>query len=222
MVISTEFFRNQFKKEKALYLHKSHFFLTWKSQGVIFKQAIEQLERIFKIVDNYITEEKVDSLFEYEIIPKKIDLHLTKLVLYELETRNTDRTRLYKKTSYILSNLAGKKCRDLTPYQIAKCVKDTLIFAGDNCISNASDFLLKFKRKERKVEKSIVNYNLQLHAHNGSAFDTWNNLKNILCDEHIFDIIKIGKGIISLGDFNGYTQNNKKQFPKCISFLDVV
>ena len=29
--------------------------------------------------------------------------------------------------------------------QIEQCKNDTLVFEGDNCVSNSSDFLLKFK-----------------------------------------------------------------------------
>ena len=47
----------------------------------------------FKIVDNYITEENVKSLFEYIYTPKKIESHLTSFIVYDLETHNTDRAR---------------------------------------------------------------------------------------------------------------------------------
>ena len=73
--------------------------------------------------------------------------------------------------------------------------KDTLVFDGDNCVGKALDFLLKFKGEERKVKNKIVEYNLQLHAHNRSGFDTWIIINNLPCDKHIVDIIKNGKGI---------------------------
>ena len=75
-------------------------------------------------------------------------------------------------------------------------------------------FLLKFKEEDHKFNKEIVEYNLQLNAHNGSGFATWIISKNLLCDKHIVDIIKTGKGIISTKVFNGYIQNNKKQIPQ--------
>ena len=68
------------------------------------------------------------------------------------------------------------------------------------------------KDEERKVKNRIVEYNLQLHAHNGSDFDTWIKINNLLCDKHIVDINKNGKGIISLGVFNGYIYNGKNKF----------
>ena len=96
--------------------------------------------------------------------------------------------------------------------------KGTLVFDGDICVGNASDFLLKFKGEERKVKNKIVENKLQLHADNGSGIDTWIILNNLPCDKHIVEIIKKGKGLISMRIFNGYIQNNKKQSPQFLIF----
>ena len=66
------------------------------------------------------------------------------------------------------------------------------------------------KGEERKVEKKIVEYKFQLHAHNGSGSDTSILLNNLSCDKHIVYNIKNGKGIIGLKVFNGYIENIKK------------
>ena len=77
-------------------------------------------------------------------------------------------------TFYRFSNLAGRYNRDLSEYEIEECENDNFVFDGDDCITNALDFnLLKFKGDERKVENKNAEYHLQLHAHNGSGFDTW-------------------------------------------------
>ena len=75
-------------------------------------------------------------------------------------------------TFYRLSKIAGRYERDPTQEVLQKSIKDTIAFAGDNCINNALDFDLKLKEEERKVKNKIVDYNLQMHAHNGSGFDT--------------------------------------------------
>ena len=191
-------------RDSALHLYKNHFCLIWKSRGVSFKQAIKELHDNFKIVNNFITEENVNSQFKYEFIPKKIESHLTNFIIYDLETHNTDRARPYNMTFYRLSKIAGRYERDPTPEELKKSLDDTIAFAGDNCIANALDFLLELKGEERKVNNKFVEYNLQLHAHNGSGFDSWIILNNLPCDKHIVDIIKNGKGIISLKIFNGY------------------
>ena len=205
-------------RDTALYLYHNHFCLIWKSQNLSFNQAIQELKNNFKIVDNYITEENVNSHFKYEFIPKKIDSHLTIFVVYDLETHNTDRARPYNMTFYRLSKNAGRYERDLTQEELKKSIDDTVDFARDNCINNALDICLKLKGQERKVKNEIVEYNLQMHAHNGPGFDTWIILNNLPCDKHIVDIIKNGKGIISLKIFNGYIAKNNEQIPQYLIF----
>ena len=80
----------------------------------------------------------------------------------------------------------------MTPDEIDKCKNDTLVFDGDFCINNALDFFWKLKAEERKVKYKIVDYNLQLHAHNASGFDTSIILNYLPCDKHIVDNIKNG------------------------------
>ena len=82
-------------RNSALFLYNIHFCLIWKSQGVSFNQAIQELKDNFKIVDNYLTEENVNSHFKYEFIAKEIESHLANVIVYDLETHNTDRTRPY-------------------------------------------------------------------------------------------------------------------------------
>ena len=96
--------------------------------------------------------------------------------------------------------------------------KGTIAFYGDNWVTNALDFCLKLKGEERQVKNKIVEYNFQLHAHNGSGFDTCIILNNLSCDRHIVNIIRNGKGIIKLKVFNGFIQNNKKQIPPYLLF----
>ena len=110
-----------------MFLYNFHFCLIWKSQGVSFNQAIQELKDNFKIVDNYITEENVNSHFKYEFIPKEIESHLANVNVYDLETHNTDRTRPYVFCFYRLSKLAGRYYRDLTKDEIEKCKKKILL-----------------------------------------------------------------------------------------------
>ena len=140
----------------ALYLHNDILCLIWKSKGVSFNKALEELERNFKVVDNLITGENVISLFKYEFIPTKNDSHLTSFLVYDLETHKTGGARPYFISMYRLSKLAGKYNRDLAPYEIENCKRDTLVFDGEFCISNALDFLLNFKGEEWKIKTKIV------------------------------------------------------------------
>ena len=61
--------RRVIEKNKAINVYNSHFCLTWKSRGSSFNKAIEELETNFKMTDNIITEENVNSHFKYAFIP---------------------------------------------------------------------------------------------------------------------------------------------------------
>ena len=209
--------RSVTNRDNALFLFNNHFCLIWKSEGVSFKQAVRELKDNFKMVDNFITEENVISHFKYEFIPKKIESHLINFIVYDLKTHKTDRARPYNMTFYRLSKIAGRYERDPTQEELQKSIKDTIVFARDYCINNALDFCVKLKGEERKVKNKIVEYNLQMHAHNGSGFDIWIVLNNLPCDKNIVNIMKNGKGIISLKIFNGYMDKNNMQIPQYLT-----
>ena len=204
--------RSVTERNIALFFYNNHFCLIWKSEVFIFNQANTELKNNLKKVDNYITEENVKFHFKFELIPKKIESHLTNFIVYDLETHNTDIDKPYNMTFYRLNKLAGRYEQDPTQEELRKSINDTLSFVGDNCVGNALDFLLKFKGDERKVKNKVVEYNLQLHAHNGSGFDTWIKLNNLPCDKHIVDVIENEKSILSLKLFNGYIENLKSKF----------
>ena len=54
------------EKNEALLLCNNHFCAIWKSDRIRFKKAIEQVKTVLKTVDNYITDENVESNSEYE------------------------------------------------------------------------------------------------------------------------------------------------------------
>ena len=172
----------------------------------------------FKIVDKYITEENVNSHFEYEFTTTKIDLHLSNLIVYDLETYSIDRAKPYNITFCRLSKIAGRYGRDPTPEGLQNSINDTLSFARENCIGNALDFCLELEGDERKVKNEIVEYILQMHAHNGSGFDTWIILNNLPCDKHFVDIVRNGKSFFELKVYNGLIQKNIKQSPQYLHF----
>ena len=129
MVVFPRSVRN---RDSVLYIYNNHFCLIWKSQGFSFNQAIQELKNNFKIGDNYITEENINSHFKYEFTPKKIESHLTNFIVYDPETHNTDRARPYNMTFYRLCKIAGRYDRDPTQEELKKSIDDTIDFAGDN------------------------------------------------------------------------------------------
>ena len=48
------------------------------------------------------------------------------------------------------------------------------MFDEENCISKLLDYLLTLKGESKKFGKKIFEYCFQMHAHNGTGFDTWN------------------------------------------------
>ena len=213
--------RSVTNRDSALFLFNNHICLRWTMEGVSFRDAIKELKDNSKIVDNYITEENVKSQFEYTYKPKKIESHLTNCIVYDLETHNTDTTRPYVFCFYRLSKLAGRYSRDLKHDERQICKKDTIAFDGDNCVETALDFCLKLKGEEYKdTKRKVLEYNLQLHAHNVSGFDIWIVLNNlpVIKDKRIVNTIKIGKSIIESKVFNGYIEKNKKQIPLYLHF----
>ena len=55
-------------RNEALLLCNNHFCAIWKSDRIRLKKTIEQVKKILKTADNYITDEKenVESYSEYE------------------------------------------------------------------------------------------------------------------------------------------------------------
>ena len=177
----------------------------------------------FEIVVNSITEQNVSSHFKYDFIPKRIESHLTIFNVYDLETHNTDRARPYRICFHRLSKFARRYNRDLTLEGREKCEKDTTTFDGDNCVEKALDFCLKLKREEYKdKEGKVLDYNLQLHAHIGSSFDTWIVLNNLPSDKKIVNITKNGKSVTELKVPNGYIERSKKQIHHYLHFRFVM
>ena len=144
-------------KNFCLFFYNNHFCLIWKSEDVSFNQAIKELEDNFEIFDNFITEENVNSHFIYDFIPTKMDSCLTNFFVSDLATHKTDKARPYCISFYRLSKLAGRYNRDLTPYEIDKCKKNTITFDRVKFVSIALEFCLKLKREEKRFSLNIKN-----------------------------------------------------------------
>ena len=63
--------RSVTNRDSALYFYNNHFCVTLEISSLSFNQAVQELKHNFKIVENYITNENVNSHFKYEFIPKK-------------------------------------------------------------------------------------------------------------------------------------------------------
>ena len=76
----------------ALKIHNNHFCLIWISDGISFKKAIEdKLQPNFKVFHNVIFDKHNKNFVEYEYKPKKVQSQSTNMIVYDIQTFNTDR-----------------------------------------------------------------------------------------------------------------------------------
>ena len=109
----------------------------------------------------------------------------------------------------------------MTSKEYEKCKKDIIVFDGNDCIEKMMVSLSGLKGEPRKVVTKIVKYNMQLIEHNGSGFDICVVLNKLSNWYRIVNIIKNGKGIISLKVFNRNVKISEKNMFLSISHLDV-
>ena len=207
--------RNLTQRDISLFIYNNHFCLVWKSNGISFSQATEELKNNFKVVDNVISDKHVKIFIKYEYNPKKVKSPLTKKVVYVLETFNKNRAVPYCSCIYKLSKISGKYHRDISEQEYQKFLNGCVVFKGTDCINEMLDHVLSFKGEPKKVKNKVVEYNLYLIAHNGSGFDSYVVLNKLLQWRNVVKLIKNGRGIVFSKIFNGYVDENKKNTSIC-------
>ena len=194
----------------SLFIH-NHFCLNWKPNGISFNQAIEdELKPNFKVVDNVIPDKQVKSFIKNQYKPKKVQSPSTNVIVYDLETFDIVRVVPYCSCINKLSKISGKYNRDISAKEYQKCLNDFVVFKGTDCINEMLDHGLPFKGESKKVNNKILESNLYLIAHNGSRFDSYVVLNNLLQWRSVVELIKNGAGIVSHKIFNGYADEKKK------------
>ena len=91
------------------------------------------------------------------------------------------------------------------------CLNDCIVCRGTDGINEMLDHVLSFKGEPKKIKIKIVEYNLYLIADNGSGFDSYVVLNNLLEWRSVVKLIKYGAGIISSKLFNGYVDEKEKK-----------
>ena len=86
--------RNITQRNIAFRILNNHFSLIWKSDGISFNQAIEELKDNFKIIAKVIFDKHVERFIKYEYEPKNVQSQLTSVIVYDMKTFNTDRASL--------------------------------------------------------------------------------------------------------------------------------
>ena len=102
------------------------------------------------------------------------------MLVYDLETFNTERVEPFAFGIYRLSKLSGEYYRDISQREYELRRSDCIIFKESNCINEMLDHVLIIEGEAKRVKNKIVNYNIYISAHNGSGFDNYAVLKKLL------------------------------------------
>ena len=95
--------------------------------------------------------------FKSEYKPKKVQSRLINMIVYDIETFNTDRVVPYANCIYRLSKLSGKYIRDLTQREYEKCRKDCIVFKGISSINRMLDHVYNSKEKLIELLTELLN-----------------------------------------------------------------
>ena len=87
------------------------------------------------------------------------------MVVYDIETFNTDRVVPYANCINRLSKLSGEFNRDVSEKEYQKCLNDCIFFKGSDNINKMLHYVLQLKGEPKRVNNEIVKYNLYLLAH---------------------------------------------------------
>ena len=174
----------------------------------------------FEVVDNVIPDKHVKNFDKYEYKGKKLHSPLTNMVVYHIETFNTNRAVPYANCIYTLSKISRKHNRDITEKEYQKCLNGCIVFKGLDKLKEMLDYVLQFKEELKKVTNKFVDYILYVLAHKGSGFDSYVVLNNLHQWPSVVSLIKNGAGIVSLKIFIGYVDQIKKNLNMFISDAD--
>ena len=78
------------------------------------------------------------------------------MVVYDIETFNSDRAVSYANCIYRVSKLSGKNNRDISEKEYQKCSNDCIVFKGMDNNKKKLDYVLQFKREPKRIKNEIV------------------------------------------------------------------
>ena len=110
---------------------------------------------------------------------KKVISQLNIMVVYDIETFNTDRAVPYAICIYRLKKLSGKYNRDISEKVYQKSLDDCILFKGLDNINKMVYYVLQFKGEPRRINNKIVTNILYFFSHKGSGFVSHVVLNNL-------------------------------------------
>ena len=97
---------------------------------------MEELKINFKVTDNVISDERGKSFFKYKYKPKEVQSQSTNMIVYDIETSNTEKVVPCGICISTLSKTSGKLYRDTTQREYEKRRNDFIVFKGTDCNIN--------------------------------------------------------------------------------------
>ena len=89
-------------------MYENHFCLILKSQGVSFNKAIEEMRLSSEVVDNIISDKRVESFIKNEYKPKRVQSQLTNMIVSDIEKFSSDRAFAFPNCKNGISKISGK------------------------------------------------------------------------------------------------------------------
>ena len=132
------------------------------------------------------------------------------MIVYDIESFNSDRAVPYASGIYRLGKISGKNNGDISEKDCQKCLNDCFVFKGLDNFNEMLNYVLQIKREPKRVNNKIVKNNSYLLAHKGSGFESHNVSNDLPQWRTVVTLIKNGSGILSLKIFNGYVDPVKK------------
>ena len=105
----------------------------------------------FKVVDNFVSDKHVGSIFKFEYKPEKAQSQITNKIVYDSETFNIDKVVPFANCIYNLGKNSGNYIRDISDRELEICKKDCIVFKGTESINEMLDHDLQFKEKLKRL-----------------------------------------------------------------------
>ena len=86
---------------------------------------------------------------------KNIQSQSTNMVVFDIETYNTDRAFPYANCIYRLREISGKFYHDITEQENERCRKDCIVFEGFDKVNEMLDYVLQFKGEPKRIKKEV-------------------------------------------------------------------
>ena len=116
---------------------------------------------------------------KYEHKPKKAQSQLNNMIVYVLETFDSDKAVPYATCLDKLRKISGKYNRDITQREYEKCRKDCIVFKRTDSFNESYTMFYNSKEKLKKLIIKLLNNIFNLLAHKGSGFDIYVVFKNL-------------------------------------------